>query len=50
MNPARSLAPAILSGVLEDLWLYWTATYVGTSIAAFLFRNKFAKQRLRENT
>jgi len=48
MNPARSLAPAVLSGVLDDLWLYWTATYLGTSIVAFLFRNKFAKQRLTE--
>lgn len=48
MNPARALAPAIFSGIMEDLWLYWTATYVGTSIVAFLFRNKFAKQRLNE--
>ena len=24
MNPARSLAPALLSGVLGNLWLYWT--------------------------
>jgi len=22
MNPARSLAPALLSGSVEDLWLY----------------------------
>ena len=44
MNPARALAPAMLSGVLDDLWLYWTATYVGTSIVGLLFRNKFAKQ------
>lgn len=28
MNPARSLAPALLSGVLTDIWLYWTATFV----------------------
>ena len=48
MNPARALAPAIFSGIVEDLWLYLTATFVGTSIAAFLFRNKFAKQRLNE--
>jgi len=48
MNPARALAPAIFSGILEDLWLYWTATYVGTMIVAFLFRNKFAKQRLNQ--
>ena len=41
MNPARALAPALLSGTLGDLWLYWTAPFVGTIIAAFLFRGKF---------
>ena len=41
MNPARSLAPAILSGVLANLWLYWSATFIGTVIIAFLFRKKF---------
>ena len=40
MNPARSLAPALMSGVLGNLWLYWTATFVGTSIIAFVFRKK----------
>jgi aquaporin Z len=42
MNPARSLAPAILSGSVGDLWLYWSATFIGTSIIALLFRNKFS--------
>ena len=41
MNPARSLAPALLSGVLTNLWLYWSATFVGTSLVAFVFRRKF---------
>lgn len=41
MNPARSLAPALLSGHLGDLWLYWTATFVGTSLVALLVRRKF---------
>ena len=41
MNPARSLAPALLSGHLEDLWLYLTATFVGTSLVALLVRRKF---------
>ena len=38
MNPARSLAPALLSGYFEDLWLYWTATFIGTSFVAFMLR------------
>ena len=50
MNPARALAPAVLSGVLDDLWLYWSATFVGTAIVGFLFRKKFEKQRLEETT
>jgi aquaporin Z len=41
MNPARSLAPALLSGVLGNLWLYFTATFVGTSIIAIVFRKIF---------
>ena len=49
MNPARALAPALLSGTMENLWLYWTAPYVGTIIVAFLFRNRFFKQRTLEN-
>ena len=41
MNPARSLGPAIVSGYYFDLWLYLTAPFIGTSIVAFLLRNKF---------
>jgi aquaporin Z len=43
MNPARSLAPAVFSGVLTNLWLYWTATFVGTSAVAFLARKKLRR-------
>jgi aquaporin Z len=43
MNLAHSLAPALLSGVLGNLWLYWSATFVGTSIVAFIIRGKFVK-------
>ena len=42
MNPARSLAPALVSGTFNNLWLYWSATFVGTSIVALLVRKKFA--------
>jgi aquaporin Z len=41
MNPARSLAPAIVSGYYIALWLYLTAPFIGTSIVAVLLKNKF---------
>jgi aquaporin Z len=44
MNPARSLAPALLSGSVADLWLYWSATFVGTSIVALALRKYFVNQ------
>jgi aquaporin Z len=48
MNPARSLAPALLSGVLGNLWLYWTATFIGSSFVALLVRKKFMSSRKAE--
>ncbi|WP_395048058.1 MIP family channel protein [Flavobacterium sp.] len=33
MNPARSLAPAIVSGHLEHLWIYVVATILGAALA-----------------
>jgi aquaporin Z len=47
MNPARSFAPALLSGVLGNLWLYWTATFIGSSTIAFLIRKKFANAKIK---
>jgi aquaporin Z len=44
MNPARSLAPALVSGVLNNLWLYWSATFIGTSIVAIMFRRMFVSR------
>jgi aquaporin Z len=50
MNPARSLAPALLSGSVSDLWLYWSATFVGTTIIAFALRKKMIwKMKEEEN-
>ena len=33
MNPARSLAPALVSGSLEHLWIYLTAPVLGALLA-----------------
>jgi aquaporin Z len=38
MNPARALAPALLSGAVGDLWLYWSATFAGSAAVAFIAR------------
>ena len=43
MNPARALAPAVLSGFLNDLWLYWSAPFIGSSIIAMIYKFKFVK-------
>jgi aquaporin Z len=47
MNPARSLAPALLSGVIGNLWLYWTATFIGSSAVALFVRTKFKNAKMK---
>ncbi len=37
-NPARSLAPAILSGHTEHLWIYLTAPVIGAIIAVLAWK------------
>jgi aquaporin Z len=38
MNPIRSLAPALLSGFMNDLWLYWTAPFAASAIVGVAYR------------
>ena len=38
MNPARSLAPALVSGHLTHLWLYIIATTLGASASVFAIK------------
>ena len=38
MNPIRSLAPAVVSGVTGDLWLYLTTPFIGTIIVAAIYK------------
>jgi aquaporin NIP len=36
MNPARSLAPAIVSGHIEHLWIYLSAPVIGAVAAVMV--------------
>ena len=38
MNPARSLAPAVISGHTTDLWVYLTAPFAGMLFAIFIHK------------
>jgi hypothetical protein len=38
VNPVRSLAPAVVSGTYDGLWVYLTAPFLGAIIGWGLFR------------
>jgi hypothetical protein len=38
LNPARSLAPAVLMGVFSDLWLYFVGPVAGAALAVLVYR------------
>lgn len=38
LNPTRSLAPAIVSGQLDNIWIYLTAPFIGGVSAVFFHR------------
>jgi len=48
MNPIRSLAPAIVSGIPDDLWLYLTAPFIGSAIVGVVYYKKFSKFKYQE--
>lgn len=41
MNPARSLGPALLSGVWQHHWIYWLAPILGAQLAVLIYRPLF---------
>ncbi len=38
MNPARSLGPALVSGIWEAHWIYWIAPIFGAQLAVIVYR------------
>ncbi len=43
MNPARSLAPAVVSGNVSQVWIYLTAPVIGAILAAVVGKTVFSK-------
>lgn len=41
LNPARSIGPALCSGVWQDQWVYWIGPFLGSTAAAFLVKTLF---------
>jgi len=48
MNPIRSLTPAIVAGIPDDLWLYWSAPFIGSAIAGLIYHKKFSHFKNQE--
>jgi aquaporin Z len=45
MNPIRSLSPAIVTGIPDDLWLYWSAPFIGAAIVGLVYHKKFSSSK-----
>ncbi|XP_073519767.1 lens fiber major intrinsic protein isoform X3 [Phyllobates terribilis] len=48
MNPARSLGPALLSGIWEHHWVYWIGPILGAFLAGASYEFFFASSASRE--
>lgn len=49
MNPARSLAPALVSGALQAQWIYVVAPLAGAALAVLAYRGAYGHSRAHNN-
>nr|XP_032641419.1 aquaporin-5-like [Chelonoidis abingdonii] len=48
MNPARSLGPAVLTGIWDHHWVYWIGPLLGAVLAGLSYEFLFASSASRE--
>ncbi|CAG2062753.1 unnamed protein product [Timema podura] len=46
MNPARSLGPAVWTGVWTSHWIYWAGPIGAAIIVSFIYKNVFNNKLL----
>ena len=49
MNPARSLAPALVSGDLNSQWIYLVAPVVGSLVAILAYYGVYGRDKTQDN-
>ncbi|XP_033732832.1 aquaporin-4-like [Pecten maximus] len=47
MNPARNFGPAVITGKLDKIWLYWVGPLAGAALGALLYDKVFSTKACR---
>merc|ERR1719420_13028 len=44
INPARSLGPALVSGAVEDHWVFWVGPLLGGALGGLIYKFVFTNK------